>query len=130
MKLVLAGSHEHYRRFIDALRRKGKDINYYKYISNSNDMRGWDRSCQVIKLGSFKLNPDAERIYRECEARFDMSSVNFQPRGVQEGGIITYRGPAPEFISPGEIVMNEQQRADLLDSMRYSSYSVLGEWND
>ena len=65
MKLVLAGSHFDFKRFIEILWEKDKDISNYKYVSHPNHIRGLNpETTEIIKLGSIENRPDREEILR------------------------------------------------------------------
>ena len=98
MKFVLAGFQADYERFIRKLWSKDKDVSDYRYISHPDFVRGYSpTNNEIIKLGSFRHNPDREEILREVETRgFNMNPRSERMRGLEtgnasfgEGGIVS-----------------------------------------
>lgn len=69
MKLVLAGSREHYNAFLEKLWEKDIDTRSYRYIHRIDTILGLDDGQELIILGNAREHPQFDYLRRECQAR-------------------------------------------------------------
>ena len=115
MKLVLAGSMKDYEKFIEVLRKKGKDTSMYVFISGSGYLYACVTTSEIVKLGRFKNHPQHEEILAIVDDRLRRELLRRGRRQGQLGCLSEWIVSIPDPIQP---------------SHTPRTYTISGDYND